>query len=401
MNGFLDGIRVVELASESASFAGKLMADFGAEVILVEPPGGHNTRAYEPFLDDSSGPERSLWFWHYNTSKASVVLDLETTAGRARLRDLIAACDVVLEAETPGRVASLGFDQNDLRAEYPRLVWTSVTPFGSSGPRNLEPASDITLMAGGGIAWNCGYDDHSLPPVAGSGHQAFHTGSLYAVLATLTALVHRDVSGRGQFIDVNINAAVNITTEAGSYEWLVAEATVQRQTCRHAAVHRSTASLATASDGRIVHTGVPPRAKREFEALLGWLRDLDLAGEYPETFFLGMGVERGGVHLSELRSNPEAVAIFGAGREALRFIAGRLPARDFFTGGQARGLSVGILNAPEDVMADPHFAARGFHVDVAHDELGRSFVYPGLPFRGTAAGGSIRRAPLLGSYDDR
>ena len=401
MNGFLDGIRVVELASESASFAGKLMADFGAEVILVEPPGGHNTRAYEPFLDDFAGPERSLWFWHYNTSKASVVLDLETTAGRARLRGLIAACDVVLEAETPGHLASLGFDQNDLRAEYPRLVWTSVTPFGSGGPRNLEPASDITLMAGGGIAWNCGYDDHSLPPVAGSGHQAFHTGSLYAVLATLTALVHRDVSGRGQFIDVNINAAVNITTEAGSYEWLVAEETVQRQTCRHAAVHRSTASLATASDGRIVHTGVPPRAKREFEALLGWLRDLDLADEYPETFFLEMGVERGGVHLSELRSNPEAGAIFGAGREALRFIAGRLPARDFFTGGQARGLSVGILNAPEDVMADPHFAARGFHVDVAHDELGRSFVYPGLPFRGTAAGGSIRRAPLLGSYDDR
>ncbi len=401
MNGFLDGVRVVELASESASFAGKLMADFGAEVILVEPPGGHNTRAYEPFLDDFAGPERSLWFWHYNTSKASVVLDLETVDGRTRLLELIATADVVLEAETPGQLTSLGIDQNNMRAEYPRLVWTAVTPFGSSGPRSLEPASDITLMASGGIAWNCGYDDHSLPPVAGSGHQAFHTGSLYAVLATLTALVHRDVSGRGQFIDVNINAAVNITTEAGSYEWLVAEATVQRQTCRHAAVRPSTASLATAADGRIVHTGVPPRAKREFEALLGWLRDLDLADDYQETFFLEMGIERGGVHLSELGSNPEAGAIFGAGREALRFVAERLPARDFFTGGQARGLSVGILNAPEDVMADPHFAARGFHSEVAHDELGRSFVYPGLPFQGTTAGGSIRRAPLLDSYDDR
>ena len=123
MNGFLDGVRVVELASESASFAGKLMADFGAEVILVEPPGGHNTRAYEPFLDDFAGPERSLWFWHYNTSKASVVLDLETVDGRTRLLELIATADVVLEAETPGQLTSLGIDQNNMRAEYPRLVW--------------------------------------------------------------------------------------------------------------------------------------------------------------------------------------------------------------------------------------------------------------------------------------
>ena len=283
-----------------------------------------------------------------------------------------------------------------MRADHPRLIWTSVSPFGSAGPRASEVATDLTLMAGGGIAWNCGYDDHSLPPVAGSGHQAFHTGSLYAVMSTLTALVHRDVSGVGQFIDVNINAAVNVTTEGGSYEWLVARATVQRQTCRHAAVRPSSASLATAADGKIVHTGVPPRAQREFEALVGWLHDSGLAESYPETFFVQMGVERGGVHLSELATDVEAQAIFGAGREGLRFIAERLPAQEFFLQGQRRGLSVGILNAPEDVMADPHFAARGFPVTVEHRELGKSFVYPGLPFRGTAAGGGIRRAPQLG-----
>ena len=397
MKGLLEGIRVVELASESAAFAGKLMADFGADVVLVEPPGGHVTRTYEPFLDDIAGPERSLFFWNYNTSKRGVVLDLGTEADRARFDELLVTADVVLEAEAPGRLSSLGIDHDDFRVRHPRLIWTAVTPFGRSGPRSQEAATDITLMASGGIAWNCGYDDHALPPVAGNGHQAFHTGSLYAVLATLTALVHRDVSGAGQFIDVNINAAVNVTTEAGSYEWLVAQATVQRQTCRHATVRPTTASLATAADGKIVHTGVPPRPQREFEALVGWLKDLGLDDQFEERFFLEMGVERGGVHLHELAGNPEAQAIFGAGREGLRFIAERLDAQEFFLQGQSRGLSVGILNAPEDVMADPHFAARGFHVEVEHAELGRSFVYPGLPFKGTAAGGEIRRAPLLGS----
>lgn len=395
MSGLLNGIRVIEIASERSAFAGKLMADFGADVVLVEPPNGHTTRTYEPFLEDVPGPDRSLFFWHYNTSKTNVVLDLTLANDRSRFVELVAGADVVLESEDPGYLALMGIDHVHLRPTNERLVWTSVTPFGRSGPRANEPASDITLMASGGIAWNCGYDDHSLPPVAGSGHQAFHTGSLYAVMSTLTALVHRDVSGVGQFVDVNINAAVNVTTEAGSYEWLVAQATVQRQTCRHAAVHPSSASLATAADGKIVHTGVPPRGKREFEALAGWMRDLGVDGDYEEFFFLEMGVERGGVNLSELSGNAEVQAIFGAGREGLRFLAERLTSREFFMQAQSRGLSVGVLNAPEDVMADPHFAARGFHVDVEHAELGRSFVYPGLPFKGTAAGGEIRRAPVL------
>ena len=125
----------------------------------------------------------------------------------------------------------------------------------------------------GGIAWNCGYDDHSIPPVRGSGGQALHTGSLYAVMATLTALVHRDVSGQGQFVDVNIHAAVNVTTEAGTYEWLVAKGTVQRLECRHAAINPSTSSIGLANDGKLIHTGVPPRTEREFAGLVAWLEE--------------------------------------------------------------------------------------------------------------------------------
>lgn len=399
MSGLLNGIKVVELASERAAFAGKLLADQGAEVVLVEPPGGHRTRTYEPFIGDNPGPDRSLWFCHYNTSKSSVIIDLTTDSGRAAFLALAADADVVLEAEDPGVLARLHIDHDTVRSDHPSLIWTSVTPFGRTNPRSGELANDLTLLAGGGIAWSNGYDDHELPPMRGAGNQALQTGSLYAVMASLTALVHRDAGGPGQHIDVSVHAAVNVTTEAGSYEWLVNGSTVQRQTCRHAAVQPSSDALAIATDGRQVHTGVPPRTGRDFASLANWIDELGLTDDYDEYFFLRMGEERGGLSISEL-GDPEIMAIFGAGREALRFVATRLPAQEFFLEGQRRGLAVGILNAPEDVMADPHFRARGFVTEVHHRELGQTFEYPGLPFTGSTARGSVRRAPLLPTVPD-
>ena len=170
-------------------------------------------------------------------------------------------------------------------------------------------------------------------------------------------------------------------------------------TGRHASVHVSTSSIAPAADGRRVHTGVPPRAAREFAALLGWLDDLGWRDEYPESFFLEMGVERGGVHVSEIRTDVEATAIFNAGREALRFLAERLPAYDFFVGAQRCGLAAGIVYAPEEVIVDPHFVARGFPVAIHHDEIGREAVHLGLPFVCRAAPGAVTRAPRLGEHD--
>jgi hypothetical protein len=150
----------------------------------------------------------------------------------------------------------------------------------------------------------------------------------------------------------------------------------------------------------LLHTGVPPRAVKEFEALLAWLDDLGLAAEYPETFFLEMGRDRGGVHLSELAEDVEAREIFGAGREALAFIASRLTDREFFVEAQRRGLAVGVIYAPEEVMDDPHFVARGFPTPVEHDDVGRTYLYPGAPFVAERSPWRIaRRAPHVGEHD--
>jgi crotonobetainyl-CoA:carnitine CoA-transferase CaiB-like acyl-CoA transferase len=205
MPGPLDGLRVLELAHERTAFAGKLLADAGADVRLLEPRYGCAQRGHAPFVDDLPDREDSLAFWHYNTSKRGLTLALETLPGRDLARDLIAQVDVVLEGEDPGRLASLAIDASLALERHRALVWVSITPFGRVAPRADEPATDLTLLAGGSPVWSCGYDDHTLPPVRGGGSQAYHTGAHHAVMALLVALLAREQRGRGQLVDVNIH----------------------------------------------------------------------------------------------------------------------------------------------------------------------------------------------------
>jgi crotonobetainyl-CoA:carnitine CoA-transferase CaiB-like acyl-CoA transferase len=398
--GALEGLRVVELASEHAALAGKMLADLGADVIVVEPPGGHHSRTYGPFADDVEDPEHSLWWWYYNTSKRSVVLDLTSDDGAGRFRRLVAAADIVLEGEAPGALAALGHDQAELRAEHERLVWVSVTPFGSAGTRAHEPATDLTLLAGGGPAWSCGYDDHSLPPVRGGGNQAFHIASTWALMGALTAVLARDVTGHGQHVDVSMHAACNVTTEMATYGYLAAHETVLRQTGRHAMSTISMPTQMRCADGRYVTTGFPPRSQRDFESLVDWLAQLGFRDEFPETMLLELAIERGGVSIAEMATDDLARDIFGAGREALCFIAERIPAHDFFVGGQTRGLACGVVAAPEEAFETEHVKARGFQVEVEQEQIGRPVRYPGAPFLMPASPWRIsRRAPLVGEHD--
>jgi crotonobetainyl-CoA:carnitine CoA-transferase CaiB-like acyl-CoA transferase len=399
--GALHGIRVIELADEKCAWAGKLLADMGADVILVEPPGGDAARNYGPFLGDEPGADRSLYWWHHHTSKRGIVLDLTTEAGRASLRRLAARADVVLESEAPGALAALGLDYADLARLKLDLIHCSITPFGRSGPRKDELATDLTVLAAGGPVWMNGYDDHSLPPVRGLGNQGWAVGCHYGVMSILTAILYRAVSGEGQFIDVSSHSAANVTTEAGSYCWLVAKQTVQRLTGRHASQTPTLGSQMKCADGRYVNTGVPPRKPAEFASLLGWLRSLGLEANFPEAVFLQLGAERASIDLSKIGQDDEITAIFGAGREAMNLIASQVSAYEFFCGAQRAGLAVGVIFSPEEAYEDPHFKARGFQVEVHHPELGRSFRYPGAPYALQKGAWRIsRRAPRLGEHTE-
>lgn len=398
----LTGLRVIELANERISFAGKLMADMGADVVLVEPPGGDPSRHYPPWLDNEPGDNRSLWFWHYNTSKRSVTLDIEDDVQREAFVKLVNGADVFIESEPVERLADLGIDYDQLLISNPGLIHVAVTPYGRTEALSDLPSTDLTLMAAGGPPWSCGYDDHELPPVRGWGNQGYQTGCHFAVMSALTAIVYRQVSGEGQFIDVSITAALNVTTEAATYSHLVNGGEVQRQTGRHAHVFPTGETQIACADGLHVNTGVPARRPEEFARLLGWIRSLGIEEDFPETVFVEMGANwEGPFDLSTIGTDETLTAIFQAGREALVAIAAKVSAYDFFIGAQEIGLSAGIVYSPDEAFEDAHFKARGFQVQVEHDDLGRTIVYPGAPYKMPASPWAIsRRAPHAGEHNE-
>ena len=394
----LQGTRVVELGNESIAWAGKLMGDMGADVILVEAPGGENSRGYAPFADDDEEGE-SLYFWHYNTSKRSVVLDLEKAAAKEAFLALVASADVLIESEAPGRLAALGLDYADLVRVKPDLIHVSVTPFGRETSRRDEPATDLTLIAGGGPAWSCGYDDHSIPPIRGGGNQGYQTASHYAVMSALTALFHHGVTGEGQFIDVSMHAAANVTTEMASYMWLVEGETVLRQTGRHAMPMMTMPVQIQCKDGRYATTGMPPRTPAGFGSLYDWLDELGLVPQLPEAIFLDNARHRESIGFADIGVDDEVTAAFAAARDALQLIAENSTADGFFEGAQKINITVGAILSPEEAYENDHFVARGYQVEVDHPERDAPVRYPGAPYKLPASPWRIsRRAPALGEH---
>ena len=395
--GPLAGTRVIELAHPFGAFAGRLLADAGADVIVVEPPGGAQQRRHGPFAADEPGAERSLAWWAENTSKRSVVADLDTEPGRALVQRLVASTDVLLECEEPGRLSALGLDYGDLSPAHRDLIHVSITPFGRAEVGGSTDVTDLTLLARGGPLWSCGYDDHDLPPVRGRGDQGVRMAAHFAVMSTMTALLARSRHG-GQFIDVNMHAAANVTTEFASYSWLAAQQTVQRQTGRHATAKPSEPTQVRCADGRYLNTGVPPRTGPEFSALLQWVQELGLADDFALTAILELGLDYELITLAMILEDPLAAGGFQAGREAMAFIAANVSAHEAFVGFQQRGIAAGVVWSPDEVMTDPHFVERGFPTKVYHEEIDRTVLYPGAPIRFTVSPMSIRPAPHLGQH---
>ena len=392
-NSVLDDIRVLEVGGEIGAWCGKSLADMGADVIKVEPPSGDPTRGYEPFYQDRPGRDRSLFFWHYNTSKRGVTLDIESDRGRRIFAELARTADVIVDSERVGYMASLGLGYDELSAINPSLVMVSITPFGQEGPYRDYASSDLTALAHGGPVWSCGYDDHEIPPVRGGGNQAYHTVCHYAVSGALIALLHRQFTGAGQFIDANMHAALNVTTEAATYSWLVAGDTVQRQTGRHASVIPTPPAQALCRDGRYVNVGIGARTEEQWIHLLAWLDEEGLVEDLGE--YLSYPNRE-----AMRRGDPKAMEQQRRVSEALHEMASRTDSHDLFTRAQELGFQWGIINSPEDVLEDPHFKARGFPVEVEHPELGESFVYPGAPYKlPESPWGISRRAPLLGEHN--
>ena len=194
--GKLTGIRVVDLTQ---FFPGPMltvmMADHGAEVVKVEPPAGDPVRAMAPFAG-----EHSVWFANLNRGKHSVALDLKSAEGKAVLTDLVRNADVFVEGFRPGVMARLGFDYAAVRAINPRIVYASISAFGQTGELAHHPAHDMAVQAlAGFLSVNDGPDGTPVVPGAPSADMA---AGLTALSAILMALIGRERTGQGDYVDI-------------------------------------------------------------------------------------------------------------------------------------------------------------------------------------------------------
>jgi len=194
----LSGLRVLDLTDETGHLAGRILADLGAEVLKVEPPGGDPTRRRGPFIGGTPHPDAGVQWVARNLGKRSLVLDLDTPAGLARLHALAAEADVLLETCTPAARARLGLAA--LQARHPRLVVCAITPYGTSGPKAATRGSDLTALAASGNLFMTGDADRA--PVRCSMPVTHYHGAAEAGLGVLFALWQRDRTGTGQQVDV-------------------------------------------------------------------------------------------------------------------------------------------------------------------------------------------------------
>ena len=221
-SGPLAGLRVLDLAGESGLFCGRMLGELGAEVIKIEPPGGDSFRARGPWLaGEEHNPEASLYHLHYNVNKKSVTLNLLKPEGQILFKQMATSADVVLETTTPGEMNALGIGFESLREVNPRLIYTTITPFGQNGPLSQWSGNALTGAAMSGLLYLNG--DPSEAPNQPAAEQAYHMASLVATWSTLIALRTRSTKDTGSRVDISVQEAAAMATvqtaNANFYTW--------------------------------------------------------------------------------------------------------------------------------------------------------------------------------------
>ena len=350
MTGALEGLRVVELATQLTAFCGKLLADMGADVFLVEAPGGSPQRREGPFYGEVADPERSLPFWHYNTNKRGITLDLEQPDGPALLRRLLGEADVLLEGEPVGSLAARGLDFETLHAKHPGLVVVSLSGFGQTGPHSGWQATELIAQALGGMAYTSGRT--TTPPLKTWGEQATPLAGMYGAIGALLAVAQRAATGEGQQVDVSMQEAVASALEIVLPWSLFEPHTVHR---RQGSLHWSRAfRLFPASDGHMLFT-----LNQNWETLVGWLEADSMAEDLRDPQYAEPSYRR--------EQLDHIIAV-------LEHWSRTKTVDELMRQGQLLRFTWGQVNTPERLLANEQLRERGFFVKLEHPKEGRAFI---------------------------
>ncbi len=373
----LDDIKVIELATMvSGPYCAKLLADLGADVIKVESPQGDPARSFGPFPKSGPHRERSALFLYNNTSKRGITLDLRTSEGIVEFKRLIQWADVLIDNHPPDVLENAGLGWETLHLMNPALVYTSITPYGRTGPRAGFKAGELTIMHAGGLAnlLPARSVDVDHPPVKLGGFQAAYHGAIAAALATLAVVTNRSKTGGGKLIDISLQEVILAMVSPNVSSSRYHDATWSRVPDRPPAMGRM-----ETKDGYIQFGAADDHHFRAFREAAGkpdWLAG-DEWDNRDYRFF----------HLMDIAPQMDAWMLEQK-KEDLHQSLGK------------RGIPIGPLNTAKEVMENRQYLARKYFVEVDHPEAGK-YAYPGWAYHMSVSSPAISRpAPLLGQHNE-
>ena len=372
----LEGIRVLDLCQPEGQLCGRLLADLGAEVVKVEPPEGDSGRSLGPFVKGGVHPEASLSFAYLNANKNSVVLDLAKEEGRKQFRGLAKDFDIILETFAPGAMEGWGLDHKRLSRENPGLVTASITGFGLSGPYSGYRAPSIVASAMGGVMYLCGSEDR--PPLAELENQPYHLASAFAATGVLLALRQREMTGRGQMVEVSCQE-VQAFQQHILVNYSANENVLKRAGSRTPVGGGMPYGIYPTSDG---YCHLVVIATSHWRSIVDWMGSPDaLTDDLWDNRHIRI-------------ANSDLIEPITAG------FTRRFTKAEFFREGQARRVTTAPVNTPEEFVDDAHVREVGLFEEVEHSALGRmKLVRP--PFRLSASPAVIGKgAPLLGEHTE-
>ncbi len=377
-NGALAGMRVIECGElVAAPYAAKLLGHMGADVAKVEPPGGDPARRRGPFPDGVEDPERSGLHLYLNQAKRGVVIDWESEQGRARLLRLVAHADAVVVSGAPREIERRGLTYERLSAVNPRVVVTTITPFGMTGPRRDWAATELTEVAAGGWLYISpgALRDPSLPPLKAFGQQADFQAGVHGAIVTLGALFARRELGIGQHVDVSVQACIASNLEMNFMHWTYAGRVASRLGQRAIGPW----GIIEVADGPFFLTCIEEDQ---------WQRLVEYLG-HPEWADWDVFADR----LLRAQNGDVLMPLI---EEALQ----HLTREQAYVELQARKIACAPVFDMAMLRGSDHLAARRFFVEVDHPDAGR-LTYPGAPFRFSGSPWEVRRrAPRLGEHTE-
>jgi benzylsuccinate CoA-transferase BbsE subunit len=392
--GLLSEYRILDLTDHKGIYCAKILADLGADVIKLEKPGGDATRNIGPFYKDIAHPEKSIYWWAYNTSKRGITLNIETADGKDIFQRLVKTADVVVESFLPGYMDGLGLGYAALSELNPGIIMTSISSFGQTGPYKDWKADDLVGWAMAGQAYVTGDDDR--PPCQVSFPHCYLVAGCHAASATLAALYYREMSGEGQQVDVSMQESVLWTTLLLVQFWDMMKLNLFRAGSKRS-MGTSLFRLAfpckdgyvgfLIAGGQLASISMPP--------LIKWMAEEKMLGAFEDK--KDWGAKDWMQKVDAWALTQETVDAWE--NSLIDFFANKTKS-EIYEKAREKGMIIYPVSTTKDLAENAQLKDRDFYVEVEHPELGETITYAGAPYKITEAPWRIwRRAPLIGEHN--